>query len=155
MASDAEAIQAIYAPFVRDTAVSFEEIPPSVGEIASRIDETARDYPYFVAEEAGALLGYAYAGPHRSRAAYRHSVDVTVYVGGNAQRRGVGRALYQCLLPAAADRGYHAAFAGIALPNDASVALHEAFGFTAIGVYREVGRKLGAWHDVGWWQRRL
>jgi phosphinothricin acetyltransferase len=101
------------------------------------------------------VAGFAYGGPHRTRAAYRWSVDVTVYVAEQARGHGVGRALYGALLPALAERGFHAAFAGIALPNPGSVALHEAVGFTPLGVYREVGFKLGRWHDVGWWQRLL
>ena len=103
----------------------------------------------------GRVVGYAYASEHRTRAAYRTSVDVAVYVALGAQRGGVARSLYSRLLPAAASLGYHAAFAGIALPNEASVGLHEAMGFEPVGIYREVGRKFDAWHDVGWWQRLL
>jgi L-amino acid N-acyltransferase YncA len=152
---DAPAIQAIYAPVVADTIISFEEVPPDVAEIERRIAATLSAYPYVVAEEGGEVLGYAYASEHRTRAAYRSSVDVTVYVAAGAHHRGIGRALYAELLPAAAARGYHAAFAGIALPNAASVGLHEAMGFSPVGVYREVGRKFGRWHDVGWWQRLI
>lgn len=153
--ADAPSIQAIYAPFVTDTIISFEETAPTVAEMRQRIEALREHYPYLVAEEGGEVIGYAYASQHRTRGAYRHSVDVTVYVAEGTQRRGVGRALYGELLQAAAARGYHAAFAGIALPNDASVGLHEAVGFTPVGVYREVGYKFGKWHDVGWWQRLL
>ena len=152
---DARAIQAIYAPFVSSTAISFEEMAPGVAEIERRISAIATHYPYLVAELGGQVVGYAYACEHRTRAAYRTSIDVSVYVERRAQRRGVARGLYAHLLPAAASLGYHAAFAGIALPNDASVALHKAMGFEPVGVYREVGRKFNAWHDVGWWQRLL
>lgn len=152
---DAPSVQAIYAPYVTDTTVSFEEVPPDIMEVERHIAAILPRYPYLVAEEGGRVVGYAYASEHRARAAYRTSVDVTVYVAPGAQRSGVARRLYSQLLPAAASLGYHAAFAGIALPNQASVGLHEAMGFEPIGIYREVGRKFGAWHDVGWWQRLL
>jgi phosphinothricin acetyltransferase len=154
-AMDAAEIQAIYAPLVEHTAISFEVDPPSVSEMAARIDSTLADYPYLVAERLGRTVGYAYANQHRTRAAYRSSVDVTVYIANEARRSGVGRALYTALLADLQERGFHAAFAGIALPNDSSVGLHECLGFTALGIYREVGRKFGRWHDVGWWQRLL
>ena len=152
---DAAAIAAIYAPYVLETTISFEEVPPGVEEMAGRIASITQHYPYFVAEADGAVIGYAYASQHRTRAAYRTSVDVAVYTVRGGQRRGVGRALYSALLPVAAERGYHAAFAGIALPNEASIGLHRAMGFTPVGIYREVGRKFGQWHDVSWWQRLL
>jgi len=153
--ADAPALLAIYAPLVESTAVSFEDVPPSAEEMAARIVATLRTHPFLVAERQGTIAGYAYAGRHRARAAYRLSADVSVYVATEGRRRGVGRALYSALLEELARRGFHAAFAGIALPNPASVALHEALGFTPVGVYREVGFKLGRWHDVGWWQRLL
>ena len=152
---DAAAIQEIYAPIVANTAISFEEVPPDAAELERRMTETLPNYPYLVAEEAELVMGYAYASQHRARSAYRLSIDVSIYVADWAHRRGVGRALYTELLNIAAARGYHAAFAGIALPNDASVGLHEAMGFSPVGVYREVGRKFDRWHDVGWWQRLL
>jgi L-amino acid N-acyltransferase YncA len=140
---------------VEHTAISFEETPPSVTEMAARIEATMQDYPYLVAELDGQVAGYTYASQHRTRAAYRTSVDVTVYIAEGARRSGVGRALYGKLLPTLAKRGFHAAFAGIALPNEGSIALHESMGFTPLGIYHEVGRKFGNWHDVGWWQRLL
>lgn len=149
---DAPAIQAIYAPIVAETAISFEEEIPSVAEMASRIKAFQETHVYLAAEGAdGRLAGYAYSSPHRTRAAYQTSVDVTVYVAESARGLGVGKALYQALLPATAKRGFHAAFAGITLPNPGSVALHESVGFKPVGVYHEVGRKFGRWHDVGWW----
>lgn len=153
--ADASAIQAIYAPFVERSAISFEDNPPSVEEMARRIARSLEAYPYLVAERAGKIVGFAYAGPHRTRSAYRWSVDVSAYVAIAAQRSGLGRALYHELFSRLADRGYHAAFAGIALPNPASIALHQALGFEPVGVYREVGFKFGRWHDVSWWQRLL
>jgi len=152
---DAVAIQAIYAPLVEHSAISFEEVAPSVSEMAARIEATLHDYPYLVAEQDGRVLGYAYGSQHRTRAAYRWSVDVTIYIAEGARRTGVGSVLYARLLADLAERGFHAAFAGIAQPNEGSVALHERMGFTPLGIYREVGRKFGKWHDVGWWQRIL
>jgi len=154
-AADATGIQAIYAPIVRETAISFEEAVPSITEMADRIRTTLPMFPYFVFEVQGRVLGYAYAGAHRTRAAYRWSADVTVYVHGQARRCGIGRALYRLLLETLAWQQFHAAFAGITLPNVGSMALHEALGFEHLGTYREVGFKHGRWHDVGWWRRGL
>jgi phosphinothricin acetyltransferase len=144
----------MYAPFVRETCISFELDPPDDAEMARRIADYGSSHSWLVAERGGAVAGYAYACPHRSRAAYASSCDVAVYVDPVHARSGVGRALYGALLAELAPR-YHAAFAGIALPNVASVGLHEAMGFTPVGIYREVGWKFGAWRDVGWWQRFL
>lgn len=152
--SDAGPCAAIYAPFVKDSTVSFELEAPDAAEMARRIAEYGTSHAWLVAEAGGALVGYAYGSPHRTRAAYASSCDVGIYVAPSAARQGVGRALYGALLPKLAET-YHAAFAGIALPNEASIALHEAFGFTHLGTYREVGSKFGQWHDVGWWQRLL
>lgn len=152
---DAEAIRAIYEPYVLSTPISFEETPPTAEEMRARIESTLKTHPYLVAEKDGEVIGYAYGSQHRTRAAYRWSADVTVYVAPEAQGQGVGKALYRELLEALADRGYHAAFAGITLPNEKSVALHEAVGFKPVGIYREVGFKLGRWYDVGWWQLLL
>lgn len=153
--SDGRAIADIYRPAVESTAISFETIPPNPEEIARRIADTTMAYPWLVCEIAGAVAGYAYATPHRTRAAYRWSVDTSVYVDARHQRRGVGRGLYLSLLGILSAQGYFNAYAGITLPNPASVRLHESVGFTPIGVYRRVGYKLGAWHDVGWWQLTL
>lgn len=154
-AADAEAIAAIYAPYVLETAISFEDVPPTPAEMAGRIEATLASHPYLVFEDQRRVIGYAYAGAHAGRAAYRWSVNVTVYVERGAHRSGVGRALYAQLLDLLRRQGFHSAFAGIALPNDRSIGLHEAMGFAPIGVYREVGFKFGAWHDVGWWRLGL
>ncbi len=151
--ADAETIQRIYAPYVLETAISFEEVPPTVDEMAARIASTRRTHPWLVAVDGAKVCGYAYAGAHRERAAYRFSADTTVYIAPEAQRRGIGHRLYAELLRELKRRGVHMAFAGIALPNPGSIALHESMGFAAVGVYREVGFKFGRWHDVGWWQR--
>lgn len=149
--SDAKAIQAIYEPVVLGTAISFEEVPPSVEEMRGRILATLETYPYLVAEQKGVVIGYAYASQHRARAAYRWAVDVTVYIAENARRAGVGRRLYEALLPMLKGMGYRSVYAGIALPNEGSVGLHERIGFQHIGTFPSVGYKHGAWHDVGYW----
>ena len=120
-----------------------------------RIELTLRDLPWLVAESSERIAGYAYAGHHHERAAYQWSVDVSVYVAAEERGKRVGHALYACLLGIVQDLGYYTAFAGIALPNAASVALHESLGFRPVGVYRNAGYKLGRWHDVGWWGRPL
>jgi L-amino acid N-acyltransferase YncA len=152
---DAESILAIYAPFVRATPISFEVEMPSAGQMQERIRSALVAHPWLVCERDERVIGYAYASRHRERMAYQWSVDVTVYVDPATQRAGVGRALYTALLELLGSQGFFNAFAGIALPNAASVGLHESLGFKPIGVYRNVGYKLGRWHDVGWWQRAL
>lgn len=153
--ADAAACAAIYSPYVADSWVSFELVAPDAGEMATRIEAYGASHGWLVSEIGGKIAGYAYGSPHRTREAYRTSCDVAVYVDPAFARQGIGRALYGALLPQLAQRGFHAAFAGIALPNPNSVGLHEALGFEPIGIYREVGWKMGAWRDVGWWQRLL
>jgi phosphinothricin acetyltransferase len=152
---DAQACAAIYRPHVEGSWVSFELEAPDTEEMARRIADYGKSHAWLVAELDGAIAGYAYGSPHRTRAAYASSCDVAIYVSAAFPRSGVGRALYGELLPRLKAKGFHAAFAGIAQPNPASVALHEACGFTPVGIYREVGWKMGAWRDVGWWQRVL
>jgi L-amino acid N-acyltransferase YncA len=153
---DAAALHAIYAPLVQGTVISFELEPPSVDEMHRRIGYTLQTLPWLVhLDDAGAVNGYAYASRHRERAAYQWAVDVSAYVRADSRGQGVGKRLYPALFERLVQLGYCQAFAGIALPNVASVALHESVGFEALGVYRKVGHKLGAWHDVGWWQREL
>jgi L-amino acid N-acyltransferase YncA len=153
--SDAGEISAIYAPTVKDTIISFEVDPPTVDEMRRRIEGTMRRFPWLVCERGGRVAGYSYAGPHHSRAAYQWSADVSAYVREGERRTGVGRALYTSLISLLILQGYYNAYAGISLPNAASVGLHEAMGFRPVGVYRGVGYKLGAWHDVGWWELSL
>jgi phosphinothricin acetyltransferase len=153
--ADAESCAAIYAPFVTGSWVSFETIAPDAAEMAARIAAACESYAWLVAAIDERIAGYAYGSQHRTRAAYRSSCDVAVYVDPAFARRGVGHALYGQLLPALKARDLHAAFAGIALPNDGSIGLHRACGFTPVGTYREVGWKLGAWRDVHWMQRVL
>jgi phosphinothricin acetyltransferase len=149
--ADAGAIAAIYAPFVERTAVSFETKPPDGTEMARRIGDTTARYPWLVCELDGHVAGYAYATQHRVRAAYRWSVDTAVYIDAVQRRRGIGRGLYASLSEILKAQGFFNAYAGITLPNDASVGLHQAVGFTIVGVYKRVGFKFGEWHDVGWW----
>lgn len=148
---DAEAIADIYAPFVRETIISFETDPPTTGETARRIEKTLRTHPWLVAVSDRQILGYAYAGPYRSRAAYRWSCEVSAYVADGAHRRGIGHALYTRLFQVLREQSFATALAGIGLPNAASVAFHESFGFAHIGIFRGVGYKFGAWHDVAWY----
>jgi phosphinothricin acetyltransferase len=155
-ARDAAACARIYGPFVRDTAASLEEEPPTVTELARRIETVGAVYPWLVAEnENGEVMGFAYGSQHRVRASYRWAVDVSVYVDPAHHRRGVGRALYTVLVELLRDQGFRMACAGITVPNRGSVGLHEAFGFQLVGVYKQIGYKLGAWRDVGWWQLPL
>jgi phosphinothricin acetyltransferase len=153
--ADADAIAAIYAPVVRETYISFELEPPDGPEMRRRVAQTLERYPWLVFERDGCVRGYAYASEHRSRAAYQWSVDVSVYVDPRQHRAGVGRALYRALFRLLQLQGHYGAYAGIALPNAASVGLHESLGFQPVGVYRAVGYKLGAWRDVGWWRLEL
>ena len=155
-AADAAAIAAIYADYVTGTAVSFETEPPDEAEIRARIEAGGPLYPWLAAcDDGGRLLGYAYAAAFRTRRAYRFAVETTVYVDPDAQRRGVGRALYAALIPLLERQGFTQAIAAITLPNEASVRLHEVLGFTQAGTYRQVGYKLGEWRSVGLWQRAL
>jgi phosphinothricin acetyltransferase len=153
--ADGEACAAIYAPYVRNTAITFESDPPSGAEMAERIAAASRTHAWLVLEELGRVIGYAYGGRYNPRAAYRWSCEVSVYVEAGRTRAGAGRALYEALFEVLAGRGFLMAVAGMTLPNDASEGLHRALGFEPVGVYRRIGYKHGAWHDVEWLQRPL
>ena len=153
--SDAHACAGIYAPYVEETAISFEAIPPSASEMGQRIAEAIDTHAWLVLEDGGRVVGYAYGGPLNRRAAYRWSCEVSVYVERGRRRTGAGRALYEALFERLTQRGFCMAVAGMTLPNEASVGLHRAMGFQTVGVYRRIGYKLGAWHDVEWMQRPL
>ena len=153
--ADAAALLAIYRPFVESTAISFEEAVPSAEEFAARIAKAVAGWQWLVAEHDGQCAGYAYGSSHRDRAAYRWSVEVSAYVHPDHQREGIGRALYRRLLQDLEGKGFCNAYAGIALPNEPSIALHRSAGFERVGVFRSVGRKFGRWHDVAWYQRML
>jgi L-amino acid N-acyltransferase YncA len=152
---DAASCAAIYAPYVTDTAITFETDPPSPGEMAERIAAASRRHAWVVLEEQGRIAGYAYGAPFHTRAAYRWACQVSVYLELGRRRTGGGRALYTALLARLIDRGFRVAVAGMTLPNDASVGLHRAMGFEPVGTYRRIGFKHGAWHDVAWTQRIL
>jgi phosphinothricin acetyltransferase len=154
-AADAAACAAIYAPYVIDTAVTFEAEAPSVPEMALRIEGAQRRHAWLVIEEDGAVVGYAYAGPFKERAAYRWSCEVSVYLAPTRHGTGGGRALYEALLARLADRGYRMAAAGMTQPNEPSARLHAALGFEPVGTFRAIGWKHGAWRDVTWVQRTL
>lgn len=153
--TDAAGCRAIYAPLVKETPVSFESEVPAESEFARRITSAVRDHAWLVCDTGAGIDGYAYAVRHRSRVAYRWSVEVSVFVAPGQHRRGVGRALYTRLLDELRNRGYFNALAVIALPNPASVSFHESLGFKPAGVFPGAGFKLGRWHDVGWWSLRL
>ncbi len=154
-ARDAAACAAVYAPFVRNTAVSLEEDAPDAAELARRMETIGATHPWLVAERGDELAGFAYGSPHRLRASYRWAADVSVYVDPAHHRRGIGRALYGALFDLLRAQGLRVACAGITVPNPASVGLHESLGFELVGIYRRIGYKHGAWRDVGWWQLPL
>ena len=152
---DAAAITRIYAPYVAETPISLQDATPDEAEIGRRMAACGDLYPWLVADVDGAVGGYAYASPFRVRLGYRFTVETTVYVAPEQQRRGVARALYAPLIKTLIAQGFTQAIAAISLPNEASVSLHERFGFERCGVYSQVGWKLGQWWDVGLWQRSL
>ena len=152
---DAGGIADVYLPYVRDTAISFEAVPPAADEMRSRLAATLPRLPWLVVTDDESVKGFAYASPHRARDAYRWSADVSLYLDASVHRQGHGRRLYTALFNLLGAQGYINAYAAIALPNPASVGLHEALGFTRIGVFPGVGFKNGTWWDVGWWHRRL
>jgi L-amino acid N-acyltransferase YncA len=154
-ATDAAACAAIYAPHVEASPTSFEERAPSAGEMAARIELVSATHPWLVAEDGGEAVGYAYACRHRERPAYRWAADVSVYIAAEQRGRALGRSLYEALFERLRRQRFQVVCAGITLPNEASVALHERLGFEAVGVNRRIGWKEGSWRDVGWWQLEL
>jgi phosphinothricin acetyltransferase len=155
--ADADAIAALYQHYILNTVITFEEVPVDGAEIARRMQDVAEaGWPWLVACDPaadGAVVGWAYATRFRPRASFRHSVETSVYVADGTARRGWGSALYRELLPRLQAAGAHVAVGVITLPNDASVALHEGFGFAKAGHLRQVGHKFGRWIDVGYWER--
>lgn len=152
---DVSAMLAIYAPIVRDTAISFEYEPPTVAEMEGRLRTIQRDYPWLVAERGGELAGYAYASSFRNRPAYQWSTEATVYVHPDHHRRGVAQVLYRELFERLRAQGYRTVVAVITLPNPGSVALHEHVGFAPTGAVARAGFKFGQWYDIGFWQLDL
>ena len=147
---DAPCVAAIYAPYVLNSVISFESVPPDAEEFRARMAGCLTDYPWLIAEVDRQIAGYAYAGQHSGRAAYDWSANISVYLAAEHHRRGIGRRLYDMLIVLLRHQGYHSLFAGITLPNSASVALHTALGMQEVGIYKEVGFKFGKWHDVMW-----
>lgn len=152
---DAEACAAIYAPYVTDSVITFELKPPTVEEMAARIAVAKVRHSWLILEDAGQVVGYAYGSEFKSRAAYRWSCEVSVYLEVARTRSGGGRMLYEALFERLAYRGYRTAIAGMTLPNAASEGLHRAMGFELVGIYRKIGWKHDAWHDVAFMQRAL
>lgn len=160
---DAEAILAVYAPYIRNTAITFEYEVPEIGAFRSRIADTLKRYPYLVAEEEGRIVGYAYAGPLGKRAAYQHSAEMSIYLDGACRRRGIGRQLYRELEERLLRQNVFAVYAGVtttdrqndAYVTDGSIRFHESMGYTWIGEYHLCGYKFGQWYSVAWLQKNL
>ena len=152
---DAEEIVEIYRPYVEDSVISFELEVPSSDEFAARIHSALQKHEWIVGILDQKIVGYAYGNTHRARSAYRHSVETSVYLEQSHCGRGYGRRLYAELFERLRKMDFNNAYAGITLPNQASVALHKSMGFQPIGVFKEIGFKFDQWHDVGWWQRRV
>ena len=152
---DAGSICAIYNHYIEHSHATFEEMPLAHEEMRGRIEETTKTYPWFVWEEGGRLLGYSYGRKWRERAAYRHSVESTIYLEPAAIGKGTGSVLFEALLTELRKREFHCVIGGVALPNPASVALLEKFGLRKVAYFSEVGYKFGKWIDVGYWQLAL
>ena len=152
-ARDAQGMLGIYAPYVRDTAISFETEVPALEDFSRRIENTYEKYPWFVYRICDAIVGYAYASQHRARSAYRYNVDVSVYVLPEYQGAGVAYTLYDCLFALLAKLRYINAYAAITIPNDKSIRFHKKFEFTLIGIHHKTGYKFGKWHDVAWFEK--
>lgn len=152
---DTGAIAAIYEPYVRETAITFETCPPDAREFARRIAETSKRFPYFVCQSDGGICGYAYAHEYRERAAYRFDAELSVYVRSDKKGLGIGRALYTKLIDTLARQGFVNLYACIAVPNEPSVGFHSSFGFIRIGLFEKTGYKFGRWHDCVWMVKRI
>ena len=153
--SDAKQTLAIYKPYIENSAITFETEVPSVDEFAQRIEKVSSFYPWLVYDKNDKILGYSYATSHRQREAYKWSVDVAIYVLADVQGNDFGKLLYSKLLELLKKQGFYNAYAGIALPNEKSIGIHEIMGFKKIGEYNKVGYKLGKWWNVGWWELEL
>jgi L-amino acid N-acyltransferase YncA len=153
--ADAAAVLEIYGPFCDNSPITFETERPAIAEIENRIRKINQRYPWLICEKDNQVVGYAYASPHRDRAAYRWSVDIAIYISGSHRGVGIGTALYTLLFELLRIQGYFKAYAGITLPNPASIRVHQRLGFSLVGIYKQVGYKAGAWHDVSWWDLSL
>ncbi|MBV8417969.1 MAG: N-acetyltransferase [Verrucomicrobia bacterium] len=152
---DAAAVLKIYGPFCEESPITFETKRPTITEMEGRILDITERFPWLICENGADVVGYAYASSHRERAAYRWAVDVAVYIAGSCRGQGIGTALYTALFQVLRAQGFYKAYAGITLPNPASIQLHRRLGFEHVGVYKQVGFKAGAWHDVSWWDLTL
>ncbi|WP_435358374.1 GNAT family N-acetyltransferase [Haloarchaeobius sp. DFWS5] len=152
---DAPAVHDIYAPFVASTAVTFEDGEVSVSEVADRISDTLAQFPWLICERDGEVVGYTYGHSHRGRGGYRWSAETSVYVAENYRRQGIARGLYESLFAVLTAQNYVNCYAGIMIPNERSVGFHETMGFEPVGVYENVGYKLGEWQDTQWWHYLL
>ncbi len=152
---DAANLVAIYAPYVEKTAITFETQVPAVEDFANRIEKTLKKFPYLVAVEEGQVVGYAYASTYYARAAYDWTVEMSVYVQKEARGKGIGTLLYTTLEEELTARGFKNFLACIALPNPASIALHEKRGYQQVAHFKKVGYKFGTWHDIVWLQKSL
>ncbi|MFW5949982.1 MAG: N-acetyltransferase family protein [archaeon] len=148
---DAPSCREIYAPYVRETAVTFEQSVPSPGEFRERMEQLLDSYPWLVSEHENDICGYAYASPHRDRGAYQWSVESSVYVSESFHRSGIATALYNALFAVLREQGYVNVYAGTTLPNPPSVNFHQSIGFESVARYPNAGYKSGEWHDVQWW----
>jgi phosphinothricin acetyltransferase len=155
VSADSKAILDIYAPYITDTAITFETEVPTISEFTSRVETIIKNYPYLVCETDGKIIGYAYATKHRERAAYKYSADVSIYIKSEYHGQGIGRKLYSDLFESLKNYKIYTAIAGITLPNEKSLALHKTFGFKEVGVYHNVGYKLGKWLDVIWLEKQI
>jgi L-amino acid N-acyltransferase YncA len=155
VSSDAAACAAVYAPYVRDTAITFELEAPGAEQMEARIAASQSSHAWLVLEQDGAVAGYAYGSTWQSRPAYRFSCEVSVYVEMGRRRSGAGRALYEALFERLRSRGFRNAVAGMTVPNEASEGRHLAMGFRPVGTYTNIGYKLGAWHHVAYFQLEL
>ncbi|ANS78474.1 GCN5-related N-acetyltransferase [Serinicoccus hydrothermalis] len=154
-ARDAAGCAAIYAPYVRETALTFETDPPDGAELARRIAAAQQRHAWLVAERDGSLLGYAYAGSYRPRRAYARTAETSVYLAHGLGGQGIGAHLYRALLDRLRELGYGTAVAGLTPPNPGSAALHRSLGFAQVGSFTRVGRKFGRWHGCDWWELAL
>ena len=153
--SDASEILNIYAPYIINTNITFELEVPTVVNFAKRIEQYLQEAPWLIYEKNGLIAGYAYASPHRGRAAYQWNREVSVYVHDAYKRQGIAKRLYTTLFELLQLQGYTNALAGIVQPNEASVAFHKRLGFQLVGTYNKIGYKLGAWHPVSWYELAL
>ena len=152
---DAPALLDIYAPYIRDTVITFEYDVPTAEKFAARIEETAALHPYLVCERDGQIIGYAYAHRIRERAAYDWAAELSIYLAPEAHGQGVGTALYRCLIDLLEQQRLRILYGCVTLPNEKSQKLHEKLGFSLVGVWHGSGWKFDGWHDVGWFEKRL